>query len=50
MAATVPFNGLTDFSSITGNMWRVTSNATLGAGSGDLTSNWETIDSYAAGS
>ena len=49
MAATVPFNGLTDFSSITGNMWRVTSSATLGAGSGDLTSNWETIDSYGAG-
>jgi len=38
-----------DKTSITGNMWRVTSSATLGAGSGDLTANWETIDSYGAG-
>jgi len=38
-----------DRTSITGNMWRVTASATLAAGSGDLTANWETIDSYGVG-
>ena len=40
---------IADKTSTTGNMWRVTSSATLAAGSSDLTSNWETIDSYSAG-
>ena len=38
-----------DKTSITGNTWRVTTSATLASGSGDLTSNWETIDSYGVG-
>ena len=35
---------IADKTSTTGNMWRVTSSATLAAGSGDLTANWETIE------
>lgn len=38
-----------DKTSITGNTWRVTTSATLAAGSNDLTSNWETIDNYGVG-
>ena len=40
---------IADKTSITGNIWRQTTSATLASGSGDLTSNWETADSYGVG-
>ena len=41
---------IADKSSLTGNMWRLNSSSTFSAGSSDLTSNWEAIDTYGAGS
>jgi hypothetical protein len=40
---------IADKTSITGNIWRITTGAVLASGSGDLTSNWETADSYGVG-
>ena len=41
---------IADNTSLTGNMWRQTSSSTFSAGSSDLTSNWEAIDTYGSGS
>ena len=38
-----------DKTSLTGNIWRVNSTSVLSAGSGDITANWETADSYSVG-
>ena len=40
---------IADKTSLTGNIWRINSSSVLSAGSGDLTANWETADSYSVG-
>ena len=41
---------IADNTSLTGNMWRQTQSSTFSSASSDLTSNWESIDTYGSGS